>query len=167
MVGYNSRCKLCNCEYRAEAEKLHEEGSSNQQIADFLAGHGVSISKASVRRHFDTHFAPKEEAAKRYYEESQAAMEHAVDRRIEQLNMLDDMIARNNRLHIGASKWAEKRMEDGGAVYMDTKPMIDLLTGTASEFRQALKLRAELLGEVEDSPIKVQFVDDVTDDDDG
>lgn len=164
MVGYNARCKLCNCEYRAEAEKLHEDGASLQQVVDYLAKHDVSISKASVRRHFDTHFAPKEEAAKRYYEESQQAMETAVDKRVEQLHMLDEMIARNYRLHVGAANWAEEQMNKGG-IFMDAKPMVDLLTGTASEFRQALKLRADLLGENQDDSVKVMFVNEPTDDD--
>lgn len=163
MVGYNSRCKLCNCEKRAEAEQLHEEGASLQQIVDFLSKHDVTLSKAAVKRHFDTHFAPKEEAAKRYYEESQSTMEAVVDKRVEQLHMLDEMIARNYRLHVGASNWAEKQMQ-GGGIFMDSKPMVDLITGTASEFRQALKLRAELLGESNDGPARVVIVNDLEDD---
>jgi hypothetical protein len=163
MVGYNPRCKLCNCDKRAEAEKLHEDGASLQQVVDFLANHGVTLSKAAVKRHFDTHFAPKEEAAKRYYEESQATMEQAVDKRVEQLHMLDELIARNYRLHVGAANWVEDQMQKGG-IYMDAKPMIDLLNGASSEFRQAVKLRAELLGETDDNTVKVQFVDDLDDD---
>lgn len=164
MVGYNVRCKLCNCEHRAEAEKLHEDGMSLQQVVDFLSAHDVSISKASVRRHFDTHFAPKEEAAKQYFAQSEQVMDTVVDKRVEQLRMLDDMIERNNRLHIGATRWVEKQMENGGAVFMEAKPMVDLLTGTASEFRQALKLRSDLLGEGEDGPARVVIVDDLEDD---
>ncbi|MFB5192665.1 hypothetical protein [Alicyclobacillus fastidiosus] len=143
---------------------MHEDGASLQQVVNFLAEHGVTLSKVSVKRHFDTHFAPKEEAAKRYYEESQQAMDTAVDKRVEQLHMLDEMIARNYRLHVGASNWAEEQMSKGG-IFMDAKPMVDLLTGTASEFRQALKLRADLLGESQDDSVKVMFVNEPTDDD--
>lgn len=164
MVGYNVQCKLCNCEQRVEAEKMHEQGASLKRIVDFLSGHGVTLSRPSVKRHFDTHFAPKETAAKLYYEQSKQAMDKAVDRRVEQLKMLDEMIERNNRLHIGATVWAEKQMKDNGAIYMDAKPMVDLITGTSSEFRQALKLRAELLGETDDGPARVVIVDDLEDD---
>lgn len=164
MVGYNSRCKICNCDQRGEAERMHEQGASLQQIADFLAEHGVTLAKTSVKRHFDVHFAPKEEAAKRYYEESQQTMDTAVDKRVEQLRMLDDMIVRNYQLHVGASNWAQDRMEKGG-IFMEFKPMVDLITGAASEFRQALKLRADLLGESDGDAAKVMFVNEPTDDD--
>lgn len=160
MVGYNARCKLCNCEQRAEVERMHEGGASLQQIVTFLSGHGVSLSKPAVKRHFYTHFAPKEEAAKCYYGQSQMTMETAVDRRVEQLNMLDDMIARNYRLNKRASEWSEQQIDNGG-IFMEAKPMVDLLNGTASEFRQALKLRAELLGETDEGPARVVIVDDL------
>lgn len=165
MVGYNPRCKLCNCEYRAEAEKMHEDGASLQQIADHLSSRGVALSKAAVKRHLDTHFAPKTEAAKRYYEESKNTMELAVNKRLDQLRMLDELIERNYRLHAGAANWAEEQLRKGG-VFMESKPMIDLLNGASSEFRQAVKLRAELLGETDDNTIRVQFIDDLDDDDD-
>jgi hypothetical protein len=148
MVGYNPRCKLCNCEKRAEAEKLHEEGASLQQIVDFLAKHDITLSKAGVKRHFDTHFAPKEEAARRYYEQSEAVMQQAVQRRLTDLEMLDATIQANFELHQGAKSWLMERVKQGG-VYMEAKPMVDLLTGAASEVRQAIKLKAELLGDLQ------------------
>ncbi|GEO28133.1 hypothetical protein ACOALA_08430 [Alicyclobacillus acidoterrestris] len=163
MVEYNARCKLCNYEYRAEAEKLHADGASLQQVVDFLAKHDVSISKASVRRHFDTHFAPKEEAAKRYYEESQTIMQNAVDKRLTDLQMLDATIQSNFELHQGAKSWLMRNVE-GGGVFMEAKPMVDLLTGTASEIRQALKLKHDLLGDNDEKAISVRFVDDLDDD---
>lgn len=162
MVGYNSRCKLCNCEYRTEAEKLHEDGASLQQVTDFLTNHNVSISKASVRRHFDTHFAPKDEAAKRYHEQSNQLMEEAVEKRLTDLQLLDATIQSNYELHQGAKSWLKQRVEHEG-VFMDAKPMVDLLTGTSSEIRQAIKLKSELLGEDPDKPTRVMIVDDFDD----
>lgn len=146
MVGYNAQCKICNCEYRAQVEQMREDGASYKQIVDFLAEHGVTLSKPAVKRHFDTHFAPRNEAAKRYYEESQTVHEQAVRKRLTDLEMLDATIQANFELHQGAKAWLEERIHDGG-VYMKAKPMVDLLTGTASELRQAIKLKAELLGE--------------------
>jgi hypothetical protein len=147
MVGYNAQCKLCNCEQRAEAEQMREQGASLQQIVDFLAGHGVTLSKPAVKRHFDTHFAPKEEAARRYYEQSEAVMQQAVGKRLTDLEMLDATIERNYRLHIVAHDWIQDRLAKRGALYMDNKPMVDLLSSTSSELRQAIKLKQELLGE--------------------
>jgi len=168
MVGYNVRCKLCNCEHRAKSEKLHEDGASLQQVVDFLSGHDVSISKASVRRHFDTHFAPREEAAKRYHEQSAEVMNDAVEKRLTDLQMLDATIKRNYRLHVLATDSVEESlttehpvMLKNGKPLLDPdndykpvtrkfpppKPIVDLVSGTGAEIRQALKLKAELVGD--------------------
>lgn len=183
-VGYNPRCKLCNCEHRAQAEKMHEDGASLQQIADFLSNHDTVISKASVRRHFDTHFAPKDEAAERYYKESAEVMQHAVEKRLTDLQMLDTTIERNYRLHALASQNIEDSLVKpqpvilkGGKPLLDPKndyapimrifgpgkPTVDLLTGTASELRQAIKLKDDLLDDDKSKAAKVMIVDDLDD----
>lgn len=173
MVGYNARCKLCNCEHRAEAEKMHEDGASFQQIVDFLAGHGVSLSKPAVKRHFDTHFTPKDEAAKRYYEESEAVMQQAVGKRLSDLEMLDATIERNYRLHMLATDMVAESLTQEQPVFLKNgrpaldpetyepikrkippaRSVVDLLSGTASEIRQAIKVKQELLGEDSTSAI--------------
>jgi len=126
MVGYNVRCKLCNCEHRAKSEKLHEDGASLQQVADFLSGHDVSISKASVRRHFDTHFAPKDEAAERYFKESETVMHEAVEKRLTDLQMLDATIERNYRLHALATENIEESLTVPQPIILKGgKPLLD------------------------------------------
>lgn len=170
MVGYNPRCKLCNCERRAEAEKMHEDGASLKQIVDFLGDHGLTLSKPAVKRHFDTHFAPKDEAAERYFKESEAVMHEAVEKRLTDLQMLDAVIERNYRLHALAADNAESSLTTDRPVILrngkplldpdndykpiksklpPAKPVVDLVTGAASELRQAIKLKAELLGDLQ------------------
>lgn len=186
MLGYNPRCKLCNCDMRADAEKLHEEGMSLQQIADFLAKHGITLSKAGVKRHFDTHFAPRDETAKRYYEKSVEVMEVAVDNRLTDLEMLDAVMGRQYRLHTLATESIEESMTTefpvmlrNGNPLLDpdnefkpvkrkfppAKQIVDLVNGSASEIRQALKLKAELLGDKDPDGSKIIVIGAEDDDD--
>jgi len=183
-VGYNSRCKICNCEFRDQVESLHESGMSLQQIADFLAKNGIKVAKSSVKNHFDTHFAPKTEAAQRYHEASQKVMEQAVDKRLTDLEMLDEVIRRNYELHQGATESIKESLTKEHPVilksgkplldsktyepvmrkYAPAKPVVDLLNGTSSEIRQALKTKHDLLGDGEDNkPTRVVIVDDLDD----
>lgn len=184
-VGYNKRCKICNSEFRAQVEVLHENGSSLQQIVDFLAKKGLSVSKPGVKNHFDTHFAPKDEAAKRYFAESETIMEQAVEKRLTDLQMLDATIQSNFELHQGAVVSIKESLSkefpvilSNGKPMLDpdndfkpvmrkfppSKPMVDLLNGTAAEIRQAIKLKTELLGDSDENPLKVMIVDDIDDD---
>lgn len=82
MVGYNAQCKLCNW-----GERMKEDGASLKQIVDFLSNHGVTLSKPAVKRHFDTHFAMKEEATKRYHEQSGLSVNRR--ERLTELEILD------------------------------------------------------------------------------
>jgi hypothetical protein len=168
MVGYNAQCKLCNCEQRDEAEKMHEQGASLRQLVDFLADHGVTLSKPSVKRHFDTHFAPKDEAAKQYYEKSEVVMQEAVEKRLTDLQMLDSSIERSFRLQALASDTIERHLtEDVLVISKKTgrpvlhpetmeplkqyipppKATVDLYAAVTGEIRQTLKLKAEILGD--------------------
>jgi len=168
MVGYNAQCKLCNCEQRAYAEKMHEQGASLRQVVDFLASHGVTLSKPSVKRHFDTHFAPKDEAAKQYYEKSEVVMQEAVDKRLTDLQMLDSSIERSFRLQALASDTIERHLtEDVLVISKKTgrpvlhpetmeplkqriappKATVDLYAAVTGEVRQTLKLKVEILGD--------------------
>jgi hypothetical protein len=176
VIGYHKNCKICNSEQRARVEQMREDGASLQKIVDFMAEHGVTLSKPAVKRHFDTHFAPREEAAKRYYEQSEAVMRQAVEKRLSDLEMLDATIERNYRLHILASESIEESLTKEepvvnmyGKVIKDpetgqplmqkpgpSKPMVDLLSSTSSELRQAIKLKAELLGETETDELTIK-----------
>jgi vacuolar-type H+-ATPase subunit E/Vma4 len=168
MVGYNKRCKLCNCEHRAQVEQMHEDGASLQRIVDFLADHDVTLSKPAVKRHFDTHFAPKDEAAKQYYEKSEVVMQEAVEKRLTDLQMLDSSIERSFRLQALASDTIERYLtEDVLVISKKTgrpvlhpetmeplkqriappKATVDLYAAVTGEVRQTLKLKAEILGD--------------------
>lgn len=166
-VGYGARCKICNCEYRPQAESKHEHGVSLRAISNWLKEQGVDASVESVRKHMANHFGIREETAQRYYEQSESVMQHAVEKRLTDLQMLDATVERNYRLHTLAAEKIEESLTVEvpvvtmyGKVVTDpetekplmekpgpTKPIVDLLTGSASEIRQAIKLKAELLGD--------------------
>jgi hypothetical protein len=183
MVGYNKRCKICNCEQRGEVEKLREDGVSLQRIVGYLSDCGVTLSRQAVKNHFDTHFAPKDEAAKQYYEKSEVVMQEAVEKRLTDLQMLDSSIERSFRLQALASDTIERHLtEDVLVISKKTgrpvlhpetmeplkqriappKATVDLFGAVTSEVRQAIKLKADLLGDT-DTAIPVRFVDDLDD----
>ncbi|WP_156900252.1 hypothetical protein [Alicyclobacillus contaminans] len=155
-----------------------------QKIADFMAEHGVTLSKVAVKRHFDTHFPVRDEVAKRYAEQSEAVLQEAVEKRLSDLELLDSMIERAYRMNALADDHIKEAVSTeypvtlkNGRPMLDAeykpvmrkgvpaKQMVDLFNGSMAEFRQALKLKAELLGESNgDAPIKIMFVDDLDDD---
>ena len=144
MIGYHKSCKICNCEQRADVEAMRDGGASLQQVVDYLAGYGVALSKPAVKRHFDAHFAPREEAAKRYAEKSAAVMEQAVEKRLTDLEMLDNMILANYGLHAASLSWARDAVHDRAKL---PQALVQLITGLSSETRQAMKAQLEILGE--------------------
>lgn len=180
-VGYSARCKVCNSEHRAEVERRKEQGDSLAVIAEFLRGKGESVSKASVRRHFVEHFPVKQEAAKRYAEQSQTVMTGAIEKRLTDVEMLDELIARSMRMNAAAMKHIDESLNTeypmlmkNGKPLLDAeykpvmrkgipaKQMVDLFNGTASEVRQALKTKDDLIGDDgDDKPTRVVIVDDL------
>lgn len=188
-VGYGVRCKVCNCAQRAEAESKHEQGDSLRSISSWLKSQGVDASVESVRKHMANHFPIREEAAQRYAEQSESVMSQAVEKRLGDLQMLDSVIERQYRMHklaedsINESLTTEYpiMLKNGKPLldpdndykpmtrkYPPAKQMVDLFNGAASELRQAIKLKAELLGDKDPdgTVIKVMLPGDTDDDDD-
>jgi hypothetical protein len=166
MVGYSKLCKICNCEERANVERMRQQGASLQQIVDYLAEHGVTISKPAVKRHFDVHFPVRDEVARRYAEQSEAVLQEAVEKRLSDLEMLDAMIERGYRMVALAEQHIKEAVTTeypvllkNGRPMLDAeykpvmrkgvpaKQMVDLFNGSMAEVRQAIKLKAELLGD--------------------
>jgi len=148
---------------------MRQEGQSYRAIQQWLKERGLSVSVPSIKNHFDEHFPVRQEAAERYYQKSREVFEEAVEKRLSDLEMLDKVIARNYRLHQIAARMAEEAMttprpvitkygplrdEKTGEIVKECMPppktVVELLNGTAAELRQAIKTKAELLGEDED-----------------
>jgi hypothetical protein len=167
-VGYGARCKICNSEPRAEAEAKHERGESNRVISAWLKSQDVDVSAESVRKHMANHFPIREEAAQRYAEQSESVMSEAVDKRLNDLQMLDSVIERQYRMHTLAGESIDESLTTefpvilkNGKPLLDpdndynpvkrkfppAKQMVDLFNGAAAEIRQSIKLKAELLGD--------------------
>lgn len=180
-VGYSARCKLCNSEHRAEVERRKEQGDSLAAIVAFMKQHGESISKTAVHRHFVEHFPVKQEAAKRYAEQSQTVLTEAVDKRLTDVEMLDELIARSMRMNAAAMDHISESLNTdypvllkNGKPLLDAeykpvmrkgvpaKQMVELFNGTAAEVRQALRTKDDLIGDGEnDKPTRVMIVDDL------
>lgn len=143
-IAYSAACKVCNSEHRAEAERRYRGGETYTGIAHWLASVGVSVSIESVRRHMHKHAGIADEVAKRYAEKAAAEAEKAVQRRLSDIEILDDIIESNHRLQKAAQLWAQDVLQERGKL---PQPLVQLLQVTASEARQAMKTKRELLGE--------------------
>jgi len=143
-LGYSSRCKICNSEHRSEVERLRQQGESYRAIQQWLKERDVKISVAAIKNHFDEHFAVQKEAAERYYEQSKAVFEEAVEKRLNEIEMLDRVMAVEYELHQATGAWLAELVAERKKLPM---ALVVLHEKTAGELRQAAKTKAELLGD--------------------
>lgn len=145
-VGYSARCRVCNSAYRAEIEKwCKEEGLSPRAAsARLLEQHQEKISHKSIWQHMTDHFDVRAEAREQY-QRSQEQMRQLVEKRVSDIEMLDDIAYGSYELNRAARAWIhELVMERNKKI---PKALVDLISTTAAEVRQHLKAKQELLGE--------------------
>ena len=144
-VGYSARCRVCNSAYRAEIEMwCKEEGLSPRSAsARLLEKHGEKISYKSIWNHMQEHFDIKAEAREQY-QKSQEQMSRFVKKRLSDLEMLDSLMQSNYELHMAGRSWVDEVVRQRGKL---PQALVQLVTGTASEIRAAMKTKQEMLGE--------------------
>ena len=168
-VGYSEKCTICNSEHRAIVEKwAAEEGLSPRVIATKLNDeYGFEVGYKAIWRHLKNHFNVDAEAAERYgdnpdfkppepgseaetqYRKSRGYMDEAANKRIKDINRLDEVAEINFKLH----KETDKKLRDLMAAAKKNKnkrpdipkTLVDLHSNTASEMRQALKAKMDIL----------------------
>jgi metal-dependent amidase/aminoacylase/carboxypeptidase family protein len=91
--------------------------------------------------HFDVRAEAREQYAK-----SQAQMEQLAQKKLSDVDMLDRVVALEFELHQGTGAMLQRFLRDGGKLPMT---LVVLHEKTASEMRQAIRQKADLLG---DSP---------------
>lgn len=145
-AGYSARCKVCNSGHRTEIEKwIKEEGLSPRQASAKLEElYGESISHKSIWRHMNEHFDVKAEAREQY-QKSQQQFKQAVEKRLSDIEMLDNIAKENYQLYIGAKRWLDEILKEKKKP--PPKALVDLVSVVASETRQQIKQKQELLGD--------------------
>lgn len=144
-AGYSARCKVCNSPHRALIEKwAKEDGMSPRAISDKLREEFQEIiSHKSIWRHLNEHFNVKAEAREQY-QRSQQQMQKMVQKQLSDIEMLDQVAARNFELHRMAGAWLNQLVQERGKI---PKALVDLYNTTSSEMRQAIKQKLELTGD--------------------
>ncbi|ADD02654.1 hypothetical protein TthWC1_2577 [Thermoanaerobacter thermohydrosulfuricus WC1] len=144
-AGYSTRCKVCNSLHRVEIEKwAKEDGLSPRAISAKLKEEfGEQISHKSIWQHLCEHFDVKAEARKQY-KKSQQQMETSVKKALSDLQMLDFIAQDSYELHQAVRAWLDELIRQKGKI---PKTLVDLYGVTASEVRQQLKQKSELLGD--------------------
>jgi hypothetical protein len=78
---YEWKCKICKSDYRDEIDALILRGTKYEDIVNFAAERGLSISESGITRHKQSHtLAPRSEVTKRLENSELAA--HALYTRI-------------------------------------------------------------------------------------
>lgn len=143
-VGYSARCKICNSPYRAEVERwIKEEGISTREASRRLEVQGERVSHEAIRRHMQEHFDIKAEAREQY-QKSRKQMDRFVKKRLSDLEMLDSLMQSNYELHMAGRSWVDEVVRQRGKL---PQALVQLVTGTASEIRAAMKTKQEMLSE--------------------
>jgi hypothetical protein len=151
-AGYSSRCKTCNSPHRLDIEAWHEEGLSDRAIEARLESEfGEKISHVSLWNHFLEHYDVQSEVREQYYQ-SQLNLENEAQERVSEIQILDDVVQGKYRLHQRLDRLIGNRLaglEDGPPIELPKLPLsyVSLYTGCASEIRQTLKQKQEMLGE--------------------
>lgn len=144
-VGYSARCKVCNSPHRAEIEKwVKDEGVSVREAARRLAEKGEKISHEAIRRHMLEHFDVKAEAREQY-QRSKEQMKQLAEKRVSDIEMLDEIARGSFELNQAARAWLRSLVAERNPKI--PKSLVDLVSTTAAEVRQHLKAKQELLGE--------------------
>ncbi|ADQ06495.1 conserved hypothetical protein [Caldicellulosiruptor hydrothermalis 108] len=142
-AGYSARCKVCNSPHRAEIEKwIKEEGISIREVTRRLAEKGEKISHEAIRRHIAEHFNVKD-SVKEQYKKSQEQFEKLVEKQLSDIEILDSIIQSNFELHRATGAWLKELVNQRSKVSLS---LVQLHEKTASEIRQAMKTKQELLG---------------------
>lgn len=152
-AGYSSRCKTCNSSHRLEIEAWHKEGKSAEAIEILLKeAYGEEISCRAIRNHISEHYDVPA-AVQEQYHRSQANLERDAGERISEIQTLDEVVAGKHRLHRTLEKIISNRLEGlEESEEIEELPKlpqsyVQLYNGCASEIRQCLKTKQELLGE--------------------
>ncbi|NPV44818.1 MAG: hypothetical protein HPY70_12730 [Firmicutes bacterium] len=144
-AGYSSRCKVCNSQHRVKIERwAKEEGMSPRAISSKLKEEfGEEISHKSIWQHLNEHFDVKAEVREQY-QKSQEQYQKAVEKRLSDIEMLDATIADNFELSQATNAWLQDLIEKQGKIPLS---LVQLREKLQSEMRQAIKQKAELLGD--------------------
>lgn len=143
-AGYSARCKVCNSPHRADIERwAKEEGLSPRAISARLRERGESIGHKSIWQHLRDHFDVRSEAREQYAK-SQQQFEDQVKKELSDLQMLDRVIRSDYELHQVTASWLNELAKGREKMPMS---LVLLHEKAASEMRQAIKQKAELLGD--------------------
>ena len=158
-AGYSSRCRVCNSPHRTEVEKwCKEEGlRSRGASARLLSEYGEKISHQSIWKHLDEHFdirtEVKEKREKRHRDlnvvqeqlkKSEEQLQRAVHKGLSDIEMLESTIASNFDLSQATTAWLADLVEQKSKIPLT---LVQLREKLQSEMRQAMRTKAEFLGD--------------------
>jgi len=132
-ITIRSDCKVCNSQYRLEAEKKFVDTGNNSRAAYlYLAGKGETMSYSSVYRHMIYHFLAQERnlLLKEYSGEIDKLMQQKYDKRkqlMERISML------THRMYMIENMSEGKDLKEMLASADATKKLCDSITSLETE----------------------------------
>ena len=155
-AGYSSRCRVCNSPHRTEVEKwCKEEGLSPRgATARLLREYGEKISHQSVWKHMDEHFdirAEVKEKKERHLkivreqlQKSEEQLQQAVIKCLSDIEMLESTAIENFNLSQATTAWLMELVEQKTKIPLT---LVQLREKLQAEMRQAMRTKAEFLGD--------------------
>lgn len=150
-AGYATRCKVCNSLHRIQIESwIKDDGLSYRVVSKkILDEFGERISYSSIQQHMADHYNVMEDVREQY-EKSKAQMEQEVAKRVNEIQVLDNIIYGKFRLHktlelIISNRLAE--MPKSGDLPKFPQAYAYLYNNLAAEICRAIKTKQEVLGE--------------------
>lgn len=150
-AGYSSRCKACNSPHRLQIESWKKDLNTSE-ISLRLKEMGERISRPALDNHFAEHYDMQSEVREQY-NQSRINMQQDANEFLSDIKVLDDAVAGKRTLHQKLEKILTNRLkgledtEEIGDLPKLPQAYVTLYIGCASEIRQFLKTKQELLGE--------------------
>ena len=134
-------CKLCNSEYRSEAEDLWEKNNNINSVHRLIESKGEKISYPAIRRHLNTHYKKKESLEKKIEYIKDLKIWRA--NRIEKENRLDLLMSILEKRIVELAAEQDGNTDDSGRKMSET--MVKLIQQllvcqqTADDYKQLLE----------------------------
>ena len=144
-VGYSSRCRVCSSPHRVEIEKwCKTEGLSTRTASlRLLQTCGEKISHHSVNKHMNEHFDIRAEAREQH-QKSQQHFHGFVEKQLSDIEMLEQTAAENYELAQATVAWLRELIEQRKNPPL---ALVQLREKLQAEMRQAMRTKAEFLGD--------------------
>ena len=160
VIGYSSRCKVCNSRHRETIERwMTVDGITLAEAEEKVRGElNLDVSRTTIWRHMREHFVGKDDVKNIYaekkaeemsiedfnavQEKSRLLQTQVVNGNLTELEKLDSMIEKDYAMYEETVLLMNEQLQKK----MAPKPLVNFLRVLNNNINTSLKTKAELLG---------------------